>query len=103
MQLDHNITLVQESFFDFAQLSHSLDDKVKVAEARTEIIEKLLKVYEEWEIKFWEELTASLNAIQELEAWVVKKKDIITKRRAYAIELEANLSDAKRKLQFAKE
>lgn len=67
----------------FAKLSHSLNNKIEATKARAEIAEEVLKVAEERELKLWEELSASCNTIQELEARVAKKKKIIAKRWAY--------------------
>lgn len=62
-----------------------------------------MKVAEEWELKHREELFSSYNIIQELEARVVKKKEIIIKKWAYATKLEGRLSNIKTILQVAEE
>lgn len=59
MQLAPDITQVQEGFSGFAQLGHSLDDKVKVAMAWAEVTKKVLRVFEGREIKLQEEPMAS--------------------------------------------
>lgn len=49
----------------------------------------------ELELKHRKELYSFHNLVHELEAQVAKKKEIITKKRAYTIELEERLSNAK--------
>lgn len=51
MQLTHDITLIQQGFVGFAQLSRSLNIRVEAAEAQAEVIEEFLKVVEERELK----------------------------------------------------
>lgn len=98
----HDITLVQKGFSGFAQLGHSLNDKVEAIEDWTKVAKEVLKVFEERELKL-QEFSTSQNIIQELEARVAKKKEIIAKRQAYAIELETRLDNIRILLQVAKE
>lgn len=90
--------MVQEGISGFAQLSCSLDDKVKATKDQDKVTKKILKASKEREIKLWVELTASQNAIQELEAWLAKKKEVIAKKRSYATKMEEWLGITKSKL-----
>lgn len=54
MQLTHYITLIKEGLVGFAQLSHSLNDRVEIVEAHAEVTKELLKVMEEQELKYLE-------------------------------------------------
>lgn len=57
---------------------------------------------EECELKHHEELSSSHNLVWEFEAWVAKK-EIITKKRVYTVELEERLGNMETTLQAIEE
>lgn len=73
-------------------------DKLEATEVRAKVFEEFRKVGKVREGKFKEDLQALKNITQELEAWVVRNTDIITKRWAQVAKLEAKLANTESKV-----
>lgn len=90
------MSTIHEGFSRFVELSHSLDDQVKMVEARAKVSDEPLKLLEARELKLREELDSLQSSFEaatwELETWLAKKKEVLAKRRGYIAKVETQLS-----------
>lgn len=79
LQLSHDISITQERFSGFTELSRSLGDRAETANIWAKASKEFRKVGKAWEAKLKEDLQASKGTTWVLEARVVKNNEVISK------------------------